>query len=376
MIDCDVHNAWDSSRVLLPYLDRTYRDYLERGELPGGRDSFPHAHRAWLHPEGYMRYDAIPPGGATPGGDYPFMRDQLLDPYGIDYAILLGDEGVEISTLANPYFASALARAYNDWTLDTWARLDDRLRVSIVIAPQDPQGAAAEIRRLGDHPKVAQALVTSASQRPYGDPLYHPIWEAANEMGLPVAAHLGGTGGVNTGPTGTGNPTFFWEYHALLAETGMGHIASVLAHGLPEKYPNTAFVLVECGVAWVPPILWRLDADYQALRKETPWLKRLPSEYARDFVRITTQPLERPKNPEGLWASLDDIGGRDMLMFASDYPHWDFDDPFLTRFPAEWRDDVFDGNARRLYRLPDRTPTAAGSTTGSATGEEAARAGA
>lgn len=69
MIDCDVHNGWDSARVLLPYLDPNFRDYLDRGELPGGRESFPHAHRPWLHPEGYIRYDAFPPGGGAPGTD-------------------------------------------------------------------------------------------------------------------------------------------------------------------------------------------------------------------------------------------------------------------------------------------------------------------
>jgi predicted TIM-barrel fold metal-dependent hydrolase len=110
-------------------------------------------------------------------------------------------------------------------------------------------------------------------------------------------------------------------------------------------------VLIECGVAWLPAILWRLDADYRALRKETPWLRRLPSEYARDHVRLTTQPLEQPRDPRALWPALEDIGASDMLMFASDYPHWDFDDPVTLRIPAAWRERVLDGNARELYRL-------------------------
>jgi len=52
-----------------------------------------------------------------------------------------------------------------------------------------------------------------------------------------------------------------------------------------------------------------------------------------------------------LWPALEGIGARDMLMFASDYPHWDFDDPISLRLPAEWREPVLDGNARELYRL-------------------------
>jgi predicted TIM-barrel fold metal-dependent hydrolase len=173
-------------------------------------------------------------------------------------------------------------------------------------------------------------------------------------LNLPLAVHLGGNAGVNAMPTGCGPSTFFWETHALLCETGMGHVASAIAHGVFERWPTARLVLIECGVAWVPALLWRLDADYRALRKETPWLKRLPSEYARTHVRVTTQPLEQPRDPAALWPALEDIGARDMLLFASDYPHWDFDDPRFIRPPAGWRDAVLDANARLLYGLPDR----------------------
>jgi predicted TIM-barrel fold metal-dependent hydrolase len=78
----------------------------------------------------------------------------------------------------------------------------------------------------------------------------------------------------------------------------------------------------------------------------------LPSEYAHDHVRLTTQPLEQPRDRTALWPSLTDIGAQDMLLYASDYPHWDFDDPRLLRLPEAWRESVFDANARKLYGLP------------------------
>jgi uncharacterized protein len=352
VIDCDVHNNWTSAEVLLPYLAPAFRDYLQRGELPGDRGSFPHAHRPWLHPEDFKRADATPPGGGAAGSDYAYLRDQLLDRYAVDYAVLTGEEAIEVSTLANPFYAQALAAAYNDWMIETWLPRDPRLKGSLVVAPQDAAGAAREIRRLGGHPDIVQVLVSSGTQRPYGDPAYHPIWEACAEHDLPLAVHLGGQGGVNANPTGTGPPTFFWEAHALLCETGMGHVASTIAHGVFERWPNARLVLLECGIAWLPALLWRLDADYRALRKETPWLKRLPSDYAREHIRLTTQPLEQPRDPAALWPALEDVGAGEMLLFASDYPHWDFDDPRLTRVPAAWRDAVMDGNARSLYRLP------------------------
>ena len=357
MIDCDVHNGWRSARELLPHLDPYHRDLVERGELPGGRDSFPHGHRPWLHPEGFTRTDAVPEDGGAPGSDYELMCEQLLDRYGHEYAILTGDEPIELSTLANPYFASALARACNEWTIEKWLSLgDDRLRASIVVAPQDPQGAAEEIRRLGGDSRFVQVLISSGSQRPYGDPFFWPIWDAAAEVGLPVAIHLGGQGGLNAHPTGCGPSTFFWETHALLCETGMGHVASTIAHGVFEKWPSMRFLVIECGVAWVAGLLWRLDADYKALRKETPWLRRLPSEYAREHIRFSTQPLEDPPNRDHLHAVLEAIDGEHTLLFATDYPHWDFDDPELVPIPHAWRERVMSENAREHYGLPARVP--------------------
>lgn len=352
MIDCDVHNTWETVDELRPYIAPAFRQWFDEGEVPGRRPGFPAAHRAWLHPSDFKRVDAVPGDGGNAGSDHELMCRQLLDRYRIDYAVLTGDEPIEVSTLANPYYAQAMARAYNDYVVDVWLPRDQRLRASLVVAPQDPRGAADEIRRLGNHPDVVQVLVSSGAQRPYGDPFYHPIWEACAELGLPFAIHLGGNAGINAGPTGCGPPTFFWETHALLCETGMGHLASAIAHGVFERWPTMRMVLIECGIGWVPPLLWRLDEDYRALRKETPWLKRLPSEYAREHIRLTTQPLERPNDRGALWPSLADIGAQDMLLFASDYPHWDFEDPHSLHLPPGWRDAVLDGNARKLYGLP------------------------
>lgn len=144
------------------------------------------------------------------------------------------------------------------------------------------------------------------------------------------------------------------------------------AHGIFVKWSNLKFVLIECGVAWLPGILWRLDADYKALCKETPWLKRLPSDYARDHIRLTKQPLEQPANKQHLWDVLAAIDGKHTLMFASDYPHWDFDDPISLNIPSDWRENIFDLNARQVYkrlpRLNGARPNVPGSTNGASDG--------
>lgn len=356
LIDCDVHNDWSSAEVLLPYLDPVWRDFLERGERPGPRGALPHAHRPWLHPEDFRRSDISP---HSDDEHYACMREHLLDRYQIDVAILTGEEALEVSTLANPHYAQALASAYNRWMIETWLPRDSRFKGSLIIAPQNPAGAAAEIRRWGEHPDIVQVLMSHGSYRPYGDPIYHPIWEACSEVGLPLAIHLGGQGGINYQPIGGGPMTYYWPTHALLCQPAMSHVASAIAQGVFEKWPNMMFVVIECGVAWLPAVLWRLDANWKALRKETPWVKRLPSEYARDHIRLTTQPLEQPTNPEWLHQTLAMIDGQNVLMYASDYPHWDFDDPTQIGIPKAWRDDIFWRNALDVYTKIER-PVEAG----------------
>jgi predicted TIM-barrel fold metal-dependent hydrolase len=120
--------------------------------------------------------------------------------------------------------------------------------------------------------------------------------------------------------------------------------------------------VIEGGVAWIPEIFWRLDANWKRLGHELPWLERSPSEVMREQIRFTTQPLEQPPNPRQLRQFLEGVGGLDeLLMFATDYPHWDADVPnqIQRRLPKGWNDAVMSENARSFYRLPPPAKAAA-----------------
>jgi predicted TIM-barrel fold metal-dependent hydrolase len=78
-----------------------------------------------------------------------------------------------------------------------------------------------------------------------------------------------------------------------------------------------------------------------------------PSEYIKKHFWVTTQPMEETENPDQLHEVMNWIG-MDRIMFSSDYPHWDFDDPFVSLPPFltdPQRRDIYAGNARSLYRL-------------------------
>jgi uncharacterized protein len=366
LIDTDVHNDFGD---ITPYLPRVWHERWRRVGTGAGA-----VHEG--NPRGVLRRDAQPPGGGPPASDPVFLLADHLDRYDIDYAILTGPGGVPLGPDAD--YGNALAAAYNDCMIDAWLPVSPRFRGSLTVNASDPEGAAREIRRVGSHPGMVQVIMASASRAPYGQRQYHPIYEAASELGLPVATHPGSEGaGTAWPPTPVGYPSRYLEWHNVLPLTFIAHVNSLVCEGVFERFPALRFVLVEAGLAWLPHLMWRMDKNYKALRDTTPWLKRLPSEYIVEHVRLTTQPIEEPANAADLVEVLRMMSADRTVMFSSDYPHWDNDDPrrILRRVDAATRARIFGGTAAELYGLdavPDRTtvtpPPARAAATGS-TGE-------
>ena len=130
-------------------------------------------------------------------------------------------------------------------------------------------------------------------------------------------------------------------------------VTSLVCEGVFEQIPNLKIVLVEGGFAWLPALCWRLDQQWARMRDEVPDCKRPPSEYIKQHLWFTTQPMEEPEQPGHLRDTLNWIGW-DRIMFATDYPHWDYDDPahaFPIRLSDTERATIFRDNAMHLYRL-------------------------
>ena len=208
----------------------------------------------------------------------------------------------------------------------------------IVVPAQYPEAAAREIRRVGGRDEFAGIFLPGGARIPYGNPVHDPIWEAANELALPVVVHTHYEGVGIAGPvTAAGYPDFYVEYHTLCGSGMYGHFVSILCHGIFERFPDTKVMMVEGGLVPFVGLLWRLDTNWKACRSEIPWCKRRPSEYVWDHVRFATQPLESPDDPAQLVAAIEFLRPWQTLMYASDYPHWDFDEPAQTSAAAPVR---------------------------------------
>jgi predicted TIM-barrel fold metal-dependent hydrolase len=352
IIDCDIH-AGSFGDEVMTYLPRIYREQIKTF---GWR--LPSQNALYLNGtgKGVKQDESFPKeGGSASYLDY--FRSNFLDKYNIEYGILTGTGSYSIQTVPDADYAAAVCSAYNDYGIERLLLQDKRIKGSILIPKQDPLLAAKEIDRVGPHPDMVQVIVSNGAEKPYGNRFYHPIYEACVRNNLPFAIHVSMEGiGANPAPTGAGQVSYYIEYRAIRAQIMATHLASLIFEGVFEKYPDLQVVMVEAGTLWIAPLIWRLDQDWKALRSQTPWVKMPPSEYYRKHFRVTSQPIELPPKQEMFMPMMESIFAETNLMFATDFPHWDFDSPTLA-FPKlndELWDRIFYQNAAELYGLPQR----------------------
>lgn len=341
-IDVDVHNQLKSAADLHPYLQQPWRS--QGIGLPTS---------GYPAPVSFLRPGCIPPAGGPPASDADFLVQDLIVPQQIEYAVLTGTM-MDVSALLDPDHAAAIASAYNDYLAEQWLPKHTSFRGSIVVATQDPFLAAAEIERMAGHPGMVGIVISSAQSALLGQRRFHPIYEAAERHGLPIAIHPGAEGGGATPPpTPAGYPTHFLEYQMRISQSFLGHIISLVCEGVFEKYPSLKMVVLEGGISWLPHLLWRLDKNYKGLRSTVPWLKRFPSEYIRDHLLFSTQPMEDSGDPKHMLTLFDMIDAENILMFSSDYPNYDQDIAIglLNKMSPEAQRKIMYENAKNLYRL-------------------------
>jgi hypothetical protein len=272
----------------------------------------------------------------------------------VDLAILFPDHLLKMAVLPQADYAAALARAYNAWLVDKWCSRERGLLGCIVAAPQDPVDAAREIERYSKEPTVVGVYLPTAGVSPlWGHRCYDPIYQAAEAAGLPVLLHS----------VTVVHPVFPCELHQFdteLARHAVAHTFSMMANmvdivttGVPVRFPHLKIAFTEAGVSWVPFIMNRLDKEYIERRREVPFLEQRPSQYVRQFF-FATQPVEEPENPLDLVTVIQLFGGEETVMFASDWPHHDFDHPRKVAqlpFSPEVRRKIMGENALRFFNI-------------------------
>jgi Predicted metal-dependent hydrolase of the TIM-barrel fold len=279
--------------------------------------------------------------------DFAELRLPEMDRHGVTVHVLsLTSPGVQ---MLDRDVAVGVAESTNDELAEVIARYPGRFAGLATVAPQDPERAAKEIERAKTKLKLNGIVINSHTNNEYLDnPKYWPILEAAEACDMPIYLHPRTPSDQMRAPMDDYNMgSAFWGYGI---ETST-HFVRVMMSGAFDRFPNLTFVLGHMGEAvhfWI----WRLDYMSRpgVQRGETP-IRRLPSEYLRRNLRITTSGQE---NPAALRYSIDVLGVWN-VMWAIDYPYQETASAvrFMDTAPlteAE-REAIYWENARRVFNI-------------------------
>ncbi len=346
-IDCDLHPIVPSIRTLLPYLDDHWREtVIRRGIEDLTTISYPSRNPL------SFRQDWRDATGRT-AMDVATLTAQALDPLGTQLAILNPLYGVQAQFSED--LGAAMTRALNDWIAREWLDRDDRLRASIVVPMQNVEMCVDEIERLAPDRRFVQVLLLAGSETTLGRRVNWPIYAAAERHGLPVGIHAGSM--FRHPVTSVGWPTTYTEEYINQAGAFQTQLTSLIAEGVFAKFPDLTVVLMESGVTWLPAYFWRLTKFWKGLRSEIPWVSDPPASIIRDRVRLTLQPFDAPPNAASVMRLIEHIGSDEMILFSSDYPHWQYDgqNPLPEGLDPALAAKIMEENPLKTYvRLKER----------------------
>jgi predicted TIM-barrel fold metal-dependent hydrolase len=364
-IDCDIHPALPPTAALLSYLPDYWRDQFANRHIDRSAfnlTSYPPNSPLTARPDWRG-------ASGTPGGDLDMLRREALDRFGTRYAICNPLHGA--IALFNEDMAAALCAAVNDWVARELLDREPRLRASILTPLHDPQRAVAEIERVAVDHRFVQVLLPVMGDLMLARRIYWPIYAAAEKLGLPVGIHAGST--YQRAPTPAGWPSYKVEDYVAQSSAFENQLVGFLTEGVFQQFPKLKLVLIESGFTWLPPLLWRTGKLWRGVRPEVPWIDREPAEIIREHVRLTLQPVDAPSgDPKVLTRTLEQIGSAEMLLFSTDYPHWQFDgdDVLPAGLPTEVIRRILIDNPLETY---PRLREGAGSGDNAARQQEAVR---
>lgn len=355
VVDVDAHYL-EPLDDLAEYMDEPWKTQVSsagaQNFVPGGLGDRSVAGRIQRHDVPYNVPKAGNETGAMTAEDIPPTQRRL----GVDASIMVSNGVLRMADSTMRDATVAFYNAYIDYMLDHVASPQHGIYTMPMLPWQDPDEGARLIHRVGENPAVVGlCLATSGANPPLGDERYNVLYAAAEEYGLPIVFH--GTPGLPflSGAFYADGLQRLIEGHSLgFLVSNVIQMTSLLVNGVPEKFPSLNFVFQECGVFWIPMVMYRLDEYFLKRRSEAPLLKTRPSDYVKERFYFGTQPLESPKNPKHLQAVLEMVGC-DRFLFATDYPHFDYDDPdailklgFLSK---EEKGSILAANAMRVFNL-------------------------
>ena len=291
------------------------------------------------------------------GGDK--LRDvqlghRWMDAMSVDYACLFPTLLLAIGLHPSTEMEVELTFAYNRWLTEKALPEGEGRFYSMLCLPfSEPDEALRHVETFGERKHVTGFMITSVRSLPVHHNAYMKVYRAIEERGLALSFHSA----INMGEPVFKSLNRFASVHALgFPFYNILHMTNWVTNGLGERFPKLPVIWIEGGLAWLPFLMQRLDHEFMLRASEYPLLKKKPSDYMRDMY-YASQPLERVDDA-ALQCTLRMINADTQLLYASDYPHWDFDLPSaiwdLGFLSEQAKHNILGGTAARLFKLPPR----------------------
>ena len=270
-------------------------------------------------------------------------RVRHMDELGVDIHVIYPTLFLQYLT-SNPDAQIALCKSYNRWLAEKCGESNGRLRWVALLPYLAIDAAIDELRWASDRGTAGFFKLASDLGRRVTDPYFFPVYEQANELGMPMCIHTGsGAPGHATLAPAEGIPV-------NIPEAFYG----IVFHGLADKFPNLRFGFIEAGASWIPYVLDRLHAR----RERMAWAYTFDDKedlFRQSRFFVTCQTVED-------LPYLLQFGTEDNLMLGTDYSHADASAEIKSlEILQAWGDKgkiskeavrkILDDNPRSFYRL-------------------------
>ncbi len=346
VIDADGH-VNEPLDAIADLMDPTYRsrrpilvkDTLGLSRIMMEGQLYPDTRLRQAHSKGV---EGVKLGGSRPGASDPLARLADLDLEGFDVQVIYGSLGLAVTSVRDTGFATALARACNDYYASFCSGAPTRLRAMAALPLGDVSAAVDELRRsVNELGLLGGTVPPNVNGRNLDDPAFDPLWAEAQALDVPIAVHWGN--GSHLQAAGTERFDTHFMVHAV------GHpfeqmlaMGSIICGGVLDRFPGVRVAFLEAGCGWAPYWVERLHEHWERRGAEMPLLLRDPIEFfttGRCFVSAEPQ--------EAMLPGAIQVLGSGALLFASDYPHSDSLFPECTKV-VRARTDLDDATKERL----------------------------
>ena len=280
------------------------------------------------------------------------LRD--MDEEGVDVQFLIGGAG-STSSLNDHEIDVGFMRAYNRYLHDFCGKDPERLKAAPVVLLTAPEECVEEIRRWGKERWMVGILPQSRNDIPLDHPDIEPVWKACADFDIAVVYHSHYAG-----------PPYFPGYLDLWDNAFLGRsaahpwgamraIGSFIGSGIMERYNSLRFGILESGCGWLPFWSRRLDDQAEYVLGSIPDLEHKISDYMTGGRFFSS--IEMSEGQDMIEMVIDFLGAH-VLMYASDYPHFECRFPNSVEYFLKWtlsdelRRKLFWENPVRFYGKP------------------------